>query len=60
MGRVLVTRKLPKGALDPLVAAGHAVVERAIDVPYTHDELANELAEVDAVVCVLTDTLDAR
>ena len=38
MGRVLVTRRLPDGGLDPL--AGHELVgPNADDTPYTHDEL---------------------
>ena len=58
MGRVLVTRQLPKGGIDPLVAAGHDVVRRADDTPYTHDELVEGAASVDAIVCLLTDRID--
>ncbi|MGZ4795622.1 MAG: 2-hydroxyacid dehydrogenase [Acidimicrobiia bacterium] len=58
MGRVLVTRGLPAGGTDPLVAAGHEVVARADDTPFTADELRAALAEVDAVVCLLTDRID--
>ena len=39
LARVLVTRRLPAGGLDPLVDAGHELVERADDSPFTHDEL---------------------
>ena len=39
MARVLVTRELPAGGLDPLVAAGHELVRRDGDEPYGHDEL---------------------
>jgi glyoxylate reductase len=58
MGRVLVTRRLPDGGLDPLVAAGHEIVDRPDDTPFTPDELAAAVAEVDAVVCLLTDRID--
>ena len=33
VARVLVTRQLPEGGLDPLVAAGHELVQRAGDEP---------------------------
>jgi glyoxylate reductase len=56
---VLVTRQLPAGGLDPLVAAGHELVVRDGDEPYTADELLALAPEVDAIVCVLTDRIDA-
>jgi glyoxylate reductase len=59
LARVLVTRRLPDGGLDPLVAAGHEIVQRPGDDPYSPAELAAAVADVDAVVCVLTDRIDA-
>ncbi|HEY3670211.1 MAG TPA: D-glycerate dehydrogenase [Acidimicrobiia bacterium] len=59
MSRVLVTRELPVGGLDPLVAAGHDLVQREGDEPYTSDELVGLAGEVDAIVCILTDRIDA-
>ncbi|HUI02292.1 MAG TPA: D-glycerate dehydrogenase [Acidimicrobiales bacterium] len=59
MGRVLVTRQLPAGGLDPLRDAGHLVVQRTGDDPYTPEELVEAAATVDAVVCLLTDRVDA-
>ena len=35
MARVLVTRRLPDGGLDPLVEAGHELVTRDGDTPFT-------------------------
>jgi glyoxylate reductase len=58
LARVLVTRRLPAGGLDPLVTAGHEMVQRADDLPFTHDELVRMAPEVDAVVCLLTDRID--
>ncbi len=58
MARVLVTRRLPAGGLDPLVDAGHEIVQRADDTPFMPAELAAAAAEVDAIVCVLTDRID--
>ncbi|MFA5885219.1 MAG: D-glycerate dehydrogenase [Acidimicrobiia bacterium] len=59
MARVLVTRRLPDGGLDPLAAAGHEIVQRADDTPFTKDELCAAVADVDAVLCLLTDRIDA-
>jgi glyoxylate reductase len=58
MARVLVTRRLPDGGVEPLHAAGHEVVARDDDAPLTHDELCAAVADVDAVVCLLTDRID--
>lgn len=58
MARVLVTRQLPDGGVDPLAAAGHDIVARAGDTPFTPDELVAAVADVDAVVCLLTDRID--
>jgi glyoxylate reductase len=58
VARVFVTRRLPDGGLDPL--AGHEVVgPKPDDSPYAHDELCAAVADVDAVVCLLTDRIDA-
>jgi glyoxylate reductase len=58
LGRVLVTRHLPAGGLDPLVDAGHELVQRPDDTAYSHDELVEAVATADAVVCLLTDAID--
>jgi len=60
MARVLVTRRLPAGGTDPLVAAGHEVVARDDDTPFTHDELVTATTGVDGIVCLLTDRIDAE
>ncbi len=59
MSRVLVTRRLPAGGLDPLVGAGHEILERADDTPLTQEQLVAAVREVDALVCLLTDRIDA-
>ena len=51
MARVLVTRRLPDGGLEPL--AGHELLQRQEGVE------AGELADVDAIICLLTDRIDA-
>jgi glyoxylate reductase len=58
VARVLVTRRLPDGGLEPLARAGHELVTRADDTPYTHDELVTAATEIDAIVCLLTDKID--
>ena len=58
MARVLVTRRLPDGGLEPLARAGHELVQRDDDPPLTHDELVAAAADVDAIVCLLTDRID--
>ncbi len=57
MARVLVTRRLP-GGLEPLVEAGHELIEPDVDRPFTHDEIVEQVAGVDAIVCLLTDQID--
>jgi glyoxylate reductase len=57
LARVLVTRRLP-GGLDPLVEAGHELIEPEGDGPFTHDEIVEQASGVDAIVCLLTDQID--
>jgi glyoxylate reductase len=58
VGRVLVTRRLPDGGLDPL--AGHELVgPNPDDAPYSPEELCEHARACDAIVCVLTDRIDA-
>jgi len=57
MARVLVTSKLPAGALDPLT--GHELVLPQSDDPMTPAMLADSAQDVDAIVCQLTDKLGA-
>jgi glyoxylate reductase len=58
VARILVTRRLPDGGVDPLLAAGHELVRRDDDTPFTPSELADAVGDVDAVVCLLTDRID--
>lgn len=58
MARVLVTRRLP-GGLDPLVEAGHELIQPDGEHSFTHDELVGMAPEADAIVCLLTDKIDA-
>lgn len=60
MKRVLVTRRLPDGGLDPLAREGVELLTRDGDEPCTHDELVEAARDVDAIVCLLTDRIDAE
>jgi glyoxylate reductase len=56
MARVLVTRRLPPGGLDPL--HGHELIQRQDDEIMSPQELRHAASSVDAIVCVLTDRID--
>jgi len=58
VARVVVTRRLPDGGVDPLVAAGHEVVTNDEDIPLSPAALRAAAAEADALVCLLTDRID--
>src|SRR3954454_24147865 len=58
--RVLVTRELPEGGLDPLLAAGFDVVQRGDYEPWAAADLRDAVADVDGIVCLLPDRIDAE
>jgi glyoxylate reductase len=58
VGCVVVTRRLPEGGTDPLVAAGHDVAPNDDDIPFTKAELCVAARDADALLCVLTDRID--
>jgi len=55
-----VTRHLTDGGLDPLHDAGHTVLQREADEPYTHTELVAVAPDVEAILCLLTDRITAE
>jgi glyoxylate reductase len=58
VSRVLVTRRLPEGGLEPL--AGHELVgPDPDDRPMSQAELREAAADVDGIICLLTDRIDA-
>jgi glyoxylate reductase len=60
VARVLVTRRLTPGGTDPLLEAGHEILgPDDDDVPLTQAELEGRAADVDGIVCLLTDRIDA-
>jgi len=58
LARVLVTRRLPPGGLDPLTEAGHELVEPEAE-RFTQNEIVALAPDVDAIVSLLTDRIDA-
>jgi glyoxylate reductase len=60
VARILVTRRLPDGGLDPLAGHGHELVgPNDDDAPYSAAELRAHASECDAIVSLLTDRIDA-
>jgi len=61
VARVLVTRRLTPGGTDPLSEAGHEIVapNDDDDEPLTPAELEARAGDVDGIVCLLTDRIDA-
>lgn len=62
MGRVYITRHIPEVGIDMLKDAGHEVVVSQKDGVLSKEELLSELSqkEYDAVLCLLTDAIDAE
>ena len=56
MARVLLTRPVTEGGTDPILAAGHEIVLAEGPAP----DLASLVADVDGVLCMLTDRIDQR
>lgn len=57
--RVVITRELPGAAAELLAGAGHEVVVRRGAGPATRDELHHLVVDADALLCTLTDRIDA-
>src|SRR5881275_2266850 len=60
MARVLVTRRLPFPALDRLADAGHELDVWPGDLPPSPDELKQLAANAQAMLCLLTERVDAK
>jgi glyoxylate reductase len=59
MGLIAITRRLPEVALERLRAAGHDLRLHDADGPPTRDALLDLVRDVDGVVCLLSDRIDA-
>ena len=60
MARVFVTRRLPGDALERLRAAGHEIDVWPEPTPPPRDALRERTARADALLCMLTDPVDAE
>lgn len=62
MASIFVTRKIPQEGITLLESNGHDVTVSAKDGVLTKEELVRALTEkpYDAVICLLTDTIDAE
>jgi glyoxylate reductase len=58
-GRVFITQPIPEPGPGLVRAAGHEVVSNTEDRVLTVDELREQVAGCDAVLCLLTDPIDA-
>jgi glyoxylate reductase len=58
VARVLVTRPLTEGGMDPLLEAGHEIVLREDGARLSAEELVGLAADCDGIVCHLTDRID--
>jgi glyoxylate reductase len=56
VARVLLTRPVPEGGTDPILAAGHELVVPDGPAP----DLAALASDVDGILCMLTDRIDSR
>jgi glyoxylate reductase len=57
MARVLLTRRIPSSVLGPLQEQ-HSVEVYSGDAAIPRDELLRRIADKDALLCLLTDTID--
>ena len=60
MPSVLVTRRLPSSILNKLRAATTIVDIYAGEGAMPRDELRSRISDKDALICVLTDQIDAE
>lgn len=59
MGLIAITRRLPEVALERLQTAGHDLRLHDADDPPTRDALMDLVRDVDGIVCLLSDRIDA-
>lgn len=59
MAKIFVTRKIPGEHIEKLKNEGHEVVVSEFDRPLTPEELLEKAKGIDAILCLLTDRIDA-
>ena len=60
MARILITQTLVDGGDALLRSSGHEIIARSDEGPMPHRELVARAAEVDAIICLLSDRIDAE
>jgi len=60
MARIFITQRVFPEAIKRLRAAGHVVVTREAPGPVPQEKLLNKIGEIEALVCLLTDNIDAE
>lgn len=60
MARIFVTQRIFPEAIERLRAAGHEVETREAPGPVPKEKLLNKIGEIEALVCLLTDHIDAK
>jgi glyoxylate reductase len=58
--RVFITQRIPEPAASLLKQAGYDVTSSQSEGPLSHDALRAAVAQRDAVLCLLTDKIDAE
>ena len=60
MARIFITQRIFPEGIDRLRAAGHVVETRGVPGPVPQEKLLNKIGEIEALVCLLTDHIDAK
>lgn len=60
MGRIYITRRIPKPGIDLLIEAGHKVKINPWDRPVSREELLAGVKSADGLLCLLTDRIDRK
>ncbi|RLG36845.1 MAG: D-glycerate dehydrogenase, partial [Thermoproteota archaeon] len=60
MARIYVTCRIFEDEIERLRSAEHDVRMRGEEGPIAHDELLRRVTDVDALICLLSDVIDAQ
>ncbi|MHB2154972.1 2-hydroxyacid dehydrogenase [Calditrichota bacterium GD2] len=56
--KVFITKKIPRAGIELLEQKGYQVTVHPEDIPISRAELEKAVAEYDALICLLSDTID--
>lgn len=60
MAKIYVTCRVFADEIERLRDAGHDVTMRAEEGPISRDELLHHIGDVDALICLLSDRINAQ